>query len=228
MKLHEAIEKLLIEAGRPLNTADIASALNKKKWYSKKDGSDISPFQIAGRVKNYPLLFDRKGSLVSLSRKMQKIPKKPFVEKPKKVRDKDEKYVLDLCDRILGFKSKRQHKFDFLLGDPNKQGKAAKLPVDAYYEDFRLVIEYREKQHSEAVAFFDKKDTLTLSGVDRGEQRKIYDERRRKVLPLNGILLIEISYSDFKHDKAKRILRDDELDHKIVAEKLKKFVKFHP
>src|ERR1700733_16045326 len=30
----------------------------------------------------------------------------------------DECYVLDLCDLILGAKAFRQHKFDWLMGDP--------------------------------------------------------------------------------------------------------------
>ncbi len=49
---------------------------------------------------------------------------------------------------------------------------------------------------------------MTISGVHRGEQRKIYDERRRDILPKNGITLIEFSYSDFNHDRQKLIIRD--------------------
>ncbi|WP_309751901.1 hypothetical protein [Novosphingobium sp.] len=45
------------------------------------------------------------------------------------------------------------------------------LPVDAWYPELALVIEYRERQHSEAVKFFDQRETV--SGVGRGEQRRI-------------------------------------------------------
>lgn len=136
--------------------------------------------------------------------------------------NRDEHYVLDLCDKVLELKSSRQHKFDFLLGDLNAKGAAVKLPVDAYYEELQFVIEYREKQHSENVSFFDKPNKMTISGVNRGEQRKIYDQRRRDELPKKGIKLIEISYSDFNYDKQKKIIRDEKKDLEIINEIIKK------
>lgn len=138
--------------------------------------------------------------------------------------NKDEHYVLDLCDKVLGLTSSRQHKFDFLLGDPNSNGVSAKLPVDSFYQDLNLVVEYRERQHTESVNFFDKPNKMTVSGVHRGEQRKIYDERRRKILPKHNIHLVEISFSDFDYDGQKRIIRNQTKDIEIVKLKLKKFV----
>ncbi len=44
----------------------------------------------------------------------------------------DESYVIDICDRILNRRAIRQHRFDFLRGDPGKNGGCAMLPVDAY------------------------------------------------------------------------------------------------
>ncbi len=75
MTLHEAIEKLLQQTGRPMTTIEIANELNKNKWYQKKDGSIIQPFQIHGRTRNYPDLFNRNGSTVSL--KVEQITKVP-------------------------------------------------------------------------------------------------------------------------------------------------------
>ena len=46
---------------------------------------------------------------------------------------KDEHYIIDLCDHVLGMTALRQHKFDFLRGDPGKHGRCRRLPVDAYY-----------------------------------------------------------------------------------------------
>lgn len=66
MTLHEAIADLLKEVGRPMSTKEIAEELNKHKTYQKRDGSPISAFQIHGRTKNYPSLFQRDGSIVSL------------------------------------------------------------------------------------------------------------------------------------------------------------------
>ncbi|GHU13624.1 hypothetical protein FACS189441_1470 [Betaproteobacteria bacterium] len=137
---------------------------------------------------------------------------------------KDEHYVLDLCDKVLGLTSSRQHKFDFLLGDPNVNGVAAKLPVDSFYQDLNLVVEYCERQHSENVKFFDKPNKMTVSGVPRGEQRKIYDERRREVLPKHNVYLVEISFSDFDYNGQKRIIRNPNKDIEIVKLKLKKFI----
>lgn len=83
-----------------------------------------------------------------------------FQEYVKKGKARDEDYVIDLCDEALGLTASRQHRFDFLRGDGNP---GVKLPVDAYYEKKKLVVEYYEKQHTEAVPFFDKKKTV--SGV---------------------------------------------------------------
>lgn len=49
-----------------MTTQQIASDLNKSKWYQKKDGSTITAYQIHGRTKNYANIFDRDGSTVSL------------------------------------------------------------------------------------------------------------------------------------------------------------------
>ncbi len=128
----------------------------------------------------------------------------------------DEHYVIDLCDEVLGTKARRQHRFDFLRGDARPGTRGACLPVDAYYPELELVIEYRERQHTEAVSFFDKLDRMTVSGVHRGEQRRLYDERRRKVLPEHGIRLIELSYTDFCHNAKKRLLRSEPEDSRGV------------
>ncbi len=66
MTLHEAIVKLLVEKGRPMSTSEIADELNINKWYSKKDESNITAFQIHGRTRNYSNLFNRNGSMVEL------------------------------------------------------------------------------------------------------------------------------------------------------------------
>ena len=82
MTLHQAIEKLLVQQGRSMSTAEIADALNQNGWYTKQDGSPIQPFQIHGRTKNYHELFDRDGSKVSLKSKTR-VGKVSFNKKPK-------------------------------------------------------------------------------------------------------------------------------------------------
>lgn len=126
----------------------------------------------------------------------------------------DESYVIDLCDEVLKLKAYRQHRFDFLKGDSG-----TKLPVDAYYPTLDLVIEFKEKQHIEEVKFFDKRQTS--SGMNRGEQRKRYDQLRRDILPQYGIKLIELDYSDFEHTRGKKLLRNKDRDLKVIIKKLK-------
>mgnify|MGYP001249256916 FL=1 len=65
---------------------------------------------------------------------------------------------------------------------------------------------------------------MTVSGVSRGEQRKIYDQRRKEVLPKHGIDLIVLSYFDFNFDSRKKIIRNRTDDIEILKEKLKKYV----
>jgi hypothetical protein len=126
--------------------------------------------------------------------------------------DSDEAYVLDLCDEVLTERGKRQHRFDWLLGDPATSGRQVKLPVDAYWPGYRLVVEYREVQHDQPVAFFDKPDRLTVSGVHRGEQRALYDARRDTLIPQNGLMLIVIRPADLAADGSGRLRRHRESD----------------
>lgn len=130
---------------------------------------------------------------------------------------RDEHYVIDLCDIILKHKALRQYRFDFLCGDTG-----VKLPVDAYYKDLNLVVEYYEKQHTESVKIFNR---MTVSGVSRDEQRRIYDERRKEVLPQHGINVVTISYNDFKVDSKKRIVRNEKDDLEVIRLKLKEYLK---
>lgn len=120
----------------------------------------------------------------------------------------DESYVIDLLDAVLGEAALRQHRFAWLTGDPGRTGRTALLPVDAYWPGRRLVVEYRERQHDEATPFFDKTDRVTVSGVHRGEQRKIYDERREELIPTHGLRLLIIRPGQLAADSRGRLRRD--------------------
>lgn len=130
----------------------------------------------------------------------------------------DEAYVIDLCDHLLGMKALRQWRFSFLLGDPGRNGRCVRLPVDAFYPELGLVVEYHERQHGEPVPFFDRR--ITAAGISRGEQRRIYDERRRTVLPEQGMRLAVICCSDLAHNGARRLLRDWERDERALRSAL--------
>lgn len=59
MTLHEAIVRVLQEAGHAMTVEEIADRLNQTGWYVKRDGSRITPYQIHGRCRQYSHLFGR-------------------------------------------------------------------------------------------------------------------------------------------------------------------------
>lgn len=120
-------------------------------------------------------------------------------------RDSDEAYVIDLCDELLAERARRQHRFDWLVGDAGRDGRCRQLPVDAYYERRALVVEYRERQHDEAVPFFDRRQTV--SGVGRGVQRRLYDLRREEEIPRHGLRLVIVRPRDLACDGRQRLRR---------------------
>ncbi|SFN53767.1 GIY-YIG nuclease family protein [Salegentibacter flavus] len=100
MTLHAAIEQVLAQGKRMMTPVEIADSLNKNSWYSKKDGSAIKSSQIGARVKNYPHLFRKEGSLISL--KSNTGTKKLNITKPKgKVGLSDENLKLKLTLKVL-------------------------------------------------------------------------------------------------------------------------------
>lgn len=132
--------------------------------------------------------------------------------------DSDEAYIIDICDRVLGQKASRGHRFPWLVGD---ELRPVSLPVDAHYPALALVIEFLERQHSEAVKHFDKPDVMTVSGVHRGQQRALYDQRRREHIPAHGLRLVEIRVDELAHDGRKKLLRLGEQDEVVIREKLR-------
>jgi hypothetical protein len=135
--------------------------------------------------------------------------------------ESDEAYVLDLCDDAMGVAGTRQHRFDWLLGDPGRTGHRRRLPVDGYWADHQLVVEYRELQHDGPNAFFDKPERLTVSGVHRGQQRTIYDARRDELIPAHGLRLVVIKPSDLDATSRGRLRRSADQDIKAVAQMLR-------
>jgi hypothetical protein len=49
-----------------MTTQEIADELNQKGLYQKRDGTEITNYQVHGRTKNYPHIFNREGIVVSL------------------------------------------------------------------------------------------------------------------------------------------------------------------
>jgi hypothetical protein len=124
---------------------------------------------------------------------------------------------------MLGEQALRQYCFDWLLGDANEHGQRRHLPVDAYYPSRKLVVEYHERQHAEAVEFFDKPDRLTVSGVARSEQRRLYDQRRKDEIPRHGITLEIISAPELDCTQRSRLRRNREHDIQVLRQRLAAF-----
>lgn len=91
------------------------------------------------------------------------------------------------------------------------------LPVDGYWPDLQVVVEFQEEQHSQPSPFFDRRQTI--SGMGRGEQRRRYDERKRTLIPEHGLKLVVIEKSAFSL-KSRRIARDRTRDLQVVRRHL--------
>lgn len=104
-------------------------------------------------------------------------------------------YILDLLAEILGEVPETEKRYPWALGDRSeKTGREVQLPFDAVWESRKLIVEVDEDQHRKAVAFWDKPHRLTVSGVDRGEQRRIYDHRKRAAARSQGYVVVEIEW----------------------------------
>ena len=134
--------------------------------------------------------------------------------------ESDEKYILDLVAEVLAEPDYRwQHRFPTLLGDPGRDGKRRHLPVDGYFPRHRLIVEYWEKQHSTSVPLMD--DGITISGVSRGHQRRLYDRRREAWAAANDLCFVVLDYRGFETDERGRLRRSPGHDRKIVADALR-------
>ncbi|WP_286142067.1 hypothetical protein [Mycobacterium sp. D16Q16] len=58
-----------------------------------------------------------------------------------------------------------------------------------------------------------------MSGVGRGEQRRLYDERKRALIPAHGLRLVVIERSAFTL-RSRRVARDRLRDLAVVREHL--------
>lgn len=62
---------------------------------------------------------------------------------------------------------------------------------------------------------------MTVSGVNRGEQRKIYDFRKERWAADNNIRFLVITYTDLMHKPNGRLLRKRDEDSRIIGNLIK-------
>lgn len=203
--------------GKPLR--DILRALDKNNQLK------AIPFAYAERkTKNVNWFFIMTKDRQNKTNVDAKVPNS-YKHHVKMQNGKDEHYILDLCDELLNLKGERQKRFEFLVGDLHRNCRTrTKLPCDIFYQEHQLVIEYNEKQHTSAVPHFDKPNLMTVSGVNRREQRKQYDLIRRKTLPQHGITVLDLNYSDFAHKSNGKLVRNEIEDRKVISEKLQNYM----
>ncbi len=104
-----------------------------------------------------------------------------------------ESYVVSLLERLLG-PCERGKRYPWARGDASpRSGRSATLPFDAVWEQRKLIVEIDEEQHREPTPLFDRRSTV--SGVSRGEQRRIYDARKRAAAPAHGYYILALEWS---------------------------------
>lgn len=154
--------------------------------------------------------FMREGH-VPVGLEVENIPAKEESKKElKKLMASEENYVLDLCDTILEKEGLRHHGFNFLLANPQREGKPGNpIPCDLYYPELKLVIEFNGHPH------------LPLDDAQIA-QRSTYAARKRDALAKNKIQLLEIEQSHFDLNDKKQIKRDRDADinriHTLMAD----------
>ena len=126
-----------------------------------------------------------------------------------------EQYVVGLLEQLLGPRD-HTNRFDWAVGDVSPAtGRAVELPFDAVWERRRLIMEVDEEQHREETPFFDKVDRLTVSGVHRGEQRRLYGARKRAAAVEQGYTVIVIEWPRSRRASVGDL---DELRSRLEAE----------
>ena len=162
-------------------------------WYLVKEGKKYTPKEIINTISK------REQNLLD-------------------IQNSDEYYLVSLCDEILKQKASRKHTFDTLVGNLHKRGKGrTKLPLDAYYEELKLVIEFLK--HSNSIEELDKKEQARITQI------KFYKELKKKAIAKKKLHLIEINYADFQQDEANKLIRNKENDILLLKGILKQFIK---
>lgn len=137
----------------------------------------------------------------------------------------DEAYIMNICDELLLHTSVRQFTFENLLGDYHKDGKSrTALPLDAYYEEKKLVIELINKRSPVPKKGIDKGKRRTISGVNRQEQRLKYQLRKQEFLEKEEINLVEFDYALFEVDEDLQLVRDENKVKTVLQKLLKAFL----
>ncbi|WP_025740620.1 hypothetical protein [Aquimarina pacifica] len=194
LPIRKVLRKLDLESNlSKIPTVHAERRLDTVYWYLVRPGKKYMP----------------KESISPLTKKEQKLLA---------VQNSDEYYLVSLCDSLLKQKASRKHTFDTLVGNLHKRGKGrTKLPLDAYYEDLKLVLAFFEKNKVETGEVDEKEQA-------RKEQIKYYNSLKKKAISNKKLRLIEVDYALFERNDAKKMIRNTENDTLVLKGILKDFL----
>ncbi len=163
-------------------------------WYFVREGKEYSPKEYINPV----------------SKKQQAILN---------FQNSDEFYLVNLADSLLQQKASRKHTFDSLVGNLHKKNKGrTKLPLDAYYEELKLVLEFFKDEEDVNFNKLSEKEQAIIT------QRKYYDQVKKEAVRKKDLQLLEIRYSQFECDSEGNLLRDTSKDTKVFRGILKNYL----
>ena len=169
-------------------------------WYFVREGSEY----ISNHVSDVPNAKERKA-----------------IERT----ESDETYLIVLIDELLNQSGARKQTFDFLLGDIHQNGKTrTELPLDLYYRELKLAIEFVEHPESAKAKHDPKQEKLTVSGISRAEQRIKYLNRKKKVLAKKEMHFVEIPLIAFDLNDSFKLIRSKENDERVLRGLLSEFM----
>ncbi|EDP97507.1 hypothetical protein U8527_04120 [Kordia algicida OT-1] len=207
----------LVEAG--VFTKDVKKGLPLRKVLRKLDAAsqlDKIPSVHAERKKeNTYWYLVRAGKEYSPKEEIPEISKKE--QRLLDIKNSDENYLLDLSDELLNKKASRKHTFDTLVGNLHKRGKGrTKLPLDAYYQDLKLVIEFFQKEKD--FEDLDEKEQARITQI------KYYDRLKKEAVINKRFRYMKINYAQFECDENEKLIRNTENDIVVLKEILKDFI----
>ncbi|MFK7749637.1 MAG: hypothetical protein AB8B65_14670 [Kordia sp.] len=133
------------------------------------------------------------------------------------IKNSDENYLLNLCDELLDKKASRKHTFDTLVGNLHKRGKGrTKLPLDAYYQELKLVIEFFQKEKN--FEDLDEKEQARITQI------KYYDELKKEAVLNKKFRYMKINFAQFQCNENDKLIRNTENDIIILKQILKDFL----
>ena len=218
-KSPKSLESLKIK-GLALNSKDVKKGFPMRKVLRRLDQkselSKIPSVHAERRTENTYWYLVREGKKYTPNEVIPKISKKE--QNLLDILNSDENYLLNLCDELLGKEASRKHTFDTLVGNLHKRGKGrTKLPLDAYYKDLKLVIEFFQTSNK-PVSDLDEKEQARIAQI------KYYDELKKEAVLNKSFRYMKINFAQFECDEANKLVRNTENDIRVLKEILKDFL----